>query len=251
MTNDAPNPEVNGTPLTWNQPLILAEIYPKQPGRWQNSYISVIAFCMNVADCYRVLELRSGASLDDIKVAYRRLARQFHPDMSAGDQRSQDKFIEITTAYKFLLNRMNGSEAAPWPSSPPPPAAKPAKPPRPPSEKTRAVRKAVQIQTDPSLSPLDNELKRTSYHQLQQLLKTQKFPRAIALVEGLARRLPQDLEVMQWQAIVYQQWGRQLVRERQPDKARLYLKKALQTDPHNRSLWAEVEKDFRSIERHC
>ncbi|UIE36364.1 J domain-containing protein [Leptodesmis sichuanensis] len=205
---------------------------------------------MNVADCYRVLELRSGASLDDIKVAYRRLARQFHPDMSAGDQRSQDKFIEITAAYKFLLNRINGSEADLWPSSPPP-AAKPAKPPRPVSTHTQAVRKAVQIQTDPSLSPLDNELKRTSYHQLQQLLRTQKFPRAIALVEGLARRLPQDLEVMQWQAIVYQQWGRQLVRDRQPDKARLYLKKALQTDPHNRSLWAEVEKDFRSIERHC
>lgn len=203
---------------------------------------------MNVADCYRVLELRSGASLDDIKVAYRRLARQFHPDMSAGDQRSQDKFIEITTAYKFLLNRMNGSGIDPWPSSPPSPGSKPSQPV--PGKAAKAVRKAVQIQTDPNLSALDNELKRTSYHQLQQLLRTQKFPRAIALIEGLAQRLPQDLEVTQWQAIVYQQWGRQLVRDRQPDKARLYFKKALQTDPHNRSLWAEVEKDFRSIERH-
>ncbi len=249
MTNDAPALEVNGTHLTWNQPLILAALYPKQFRRWQNSYISVIAFCMNVVDCYRVLELRSGASLDDIKVAYRRLARQFHPDMSAGDQRSQDKFIEVTTAYKFLLSRMHSSETDPWPSSSPPPGAQPAQP-RQPTEPTKAVRKAVQISTDPNLSPLDNELKRTSYHQLQQLLRTQKFPRAIALVEALARRLPKDLEVTQWQAIVYQQWGRQLVRDRQPDKARLYLKKALQTDPHNRSLWAEVEKDFRSIERH-
>lgn len=226
----------------------MAEIYPKQSRRWQNSYISVIAFCMNVADCYRVLELGSGASLDDIKGAYRRLARQFHPDMSAGDQRSQDKFIEITTAYKLLLNRVNSPGVESWSNSPPVPAAKPARPV--PEKDTKAVRKAVQIRTDPNLSDWENELKRNSYRQLQQLLKTQRFPRAIALVEGLARRLPQDSEVTQWQAIVYQQWGRQLARDRQPDKARLYLKKALQTDPYNRSLWAEVEKDFRSIEGH-
>jgi tetratricopeptide (TPR) repeat protein len=94
-------------------------------------------------------------------------------------------------------------------------------------------------------------LKASTYQQLQQLLKTQRFPRAIALVEGLARRIPQDTEVTQWQAIVYQQQGRHLLREHQPDKARLYLKKALRTDPHNRSLWAEVEKDFRSLEQLC
>jgi hypothetical protein len=39
------------------------------------------------------------------------------------------------------------------------------------------------------------------------------------------------------------------VNERQLEKARIYLKKALRTDPHNRSLWAEVERDFRRIEQ--
>jgi tetratricopeptide (TPR) repeat protein len=199
---------------------------------------------MNVADCYRVLELKSGASLEDIKGSYRRLARQCHPDMSAGDQRSRDKFIEITAAYKFLLSRVNRPSVNSWPVSSPSP-----NPPRPSAiDPSQTIPKPVRIQSNPKLSPLENELKRTSYHQLQELLKTQRFPRAIALVEGLARRLPADSEVTQWQAIVYQQWGRQLVRDRQPQKARLYLKKALQTDPHNRSLWIEVEKDFRSIE---
>jgi len=61
--------------------------------------------------------------------------------------------------------------------------------------------------------------------------------------------MSRDPEVIQWQAIVYQQWGRFLIRDCQLDKARIYLRKALQTDPHNRSLWAEVEKDFRSIEQ--
>jgi tetratricopeptide (TPR) repeat protein len=81
------------------------------------------------------------------------------------------------------------------------------------------------------------------------LLKYRRFARAIALVEGLAQRIPQDPEVRQWQAIAYQSWGRHLVNERQLDKARIYLKKALRTDPHNRSLWAEVERDFRRIEQ--
>jgi tetratricopeptide (TPR) repeat protein len=81
------------------------------------------------------------------------------------------------------------------------------------------------------------------------LLKYRRFARAIALVEGLAQRIPHDPEVRQWQAIAYSSWGRHLVNERQLEKARIYLKKALRTDPHNRSLWAEVERDFRRIEQ--
>ncbi len=201
---------------------------------------------MNLADCYRLLGLNAGASFDEIKASYRRLARKYHPDVSAGDQRAKDKFIEVTTAYKALLNTVGLSSLGKAtsntsaPVAPPPASTHPTAP---------AERKAVQIQVNPNLSPLDNQLKASSYQQLQQFLRTQRLPRAIALVEGLARRLPQDTEVMQWQAIVYQQWGRQLIRDRQLDKARIYLKKALKTDPHNRSLWAEVEKDFRSIEQ--
>jgi tetratricopeptide (TPR) repeat protein len=96
---------------------------------------------------------------------------------------------------------------------------------------------------------MDRRLKQHSYDQLQLLLKTQRFPRAIALVEGLAQRLPEDGEVRQWQAITYQRWGRQLIQTQQYDKARVYLKKALKTDPHNRALWAEVEREFQRLEK--
>lgn len=198
---------------------------------------------MNLADCYRVLGLTSEASFQDIKASYRQLARRYHPDVSGGDK-AKDKFIEITTAYKLLLTTIadatttkRSTYAAPATSQQAP--AKPAK----------SATPKVQIQITPDLSPLDRQLKLSSYQQLQQLLKAQRFPRAIALVEGLAHRLPQDPEVTQWQAIVYQQWGRHLIRERQLDRARLYLKKALSTDPHNRSLWTEIEKDFRQIEQ--
>jgi tetratricopeptide (TPR) repeat protein len=114
---------------------------------------------------------------------------------------------------------------------------------------TKVTRKETPVQKLPDLSITEQQLKWSSYQQLQQLLKNRRFPRAIALIEGLAQRLPEDPEVRQWQAIAYQRWGRQLIAEKQLEKARIYLKKALKTDPHNRSLWAEVERDFRRLEQ--
>ena len=97
------------------------------------------------------------------------------------------------------------------------------------------------------LSEVEQQLKWRSHHDLQELLKSKRFPHAIALVEGLAARLPGDPDVRGWQAISYQRWGRQLLKSGQVDKARIYLKKALKADPHNQSLWTEVEKDFHSL----
>ncbi|NES80594.1 MAG: tetratricopeptide repeat protein [Moorea sp. SIO2B7] len=100
----------------------------------------------------------------------------------------------------------------------------------------------------PPLSEYEHQLKWKSYEKLQELLKQERFASAIALADGLAQRLPKDPEVCQWQAITYQQRGRKLVNEGQLDKARRHLKKALRIDPHNRSLWTEIEQDFRRIE---
>lgn len=97
------------------------------------------------------------------------------------------------------------------------------------------------------LSVADQVLKKDAYEQLKALLGQQKFPRAIALVEGLANRLPTDLEINQWRAIVYQRWGRQLINEGQLHKARIYLKKALQVDPNNAALNAEIRQDIARL----
>ncbi len=113
-----------------------------------------------------------------------------------------------------------------------------------------------QVATTPAASPqnltdLDPEyrLKHEAYLQLKDLLKLHKFPRAIALVEGLAHRIPNDAEIIQWQAIVYQRWARQLISQGKLQKARIYLEKALRTDPHNPSLWGEVNRDFQRLEQ--
>lgn len=209
---------------------------------------------MNLADCYRLLGLKYGASTAEVKASYRRLARQYHPDVNLEDKLAQEKFIELTEAYKFLLSvvKPSGSEEV----STPPQTVTAANAPQdagvssqPPPPGTKVTRKQPSVEFNPPLSDVEKHLKWNSYEQLQQLLKYGRYARAIALVEGLSQRIPQDPEVRQWQAIAYQSWGRHLVNERQLDKARIYLKKALKTDPHNRSLWAEVERDFRRIER--
>jgi tetratricopeptide (TPR) repeat protein len=213
---------------------------------------------MNIADCYRLLGLRTGASYEEIKASYRRLARQLHPDINPNNEQAKERFIRVTDAYRFLLTVVNplSQEHAAKNSAPahPPVQPKDVKPPSEPAKATVVTpktppRPVSPVQQNFNLSITDQHLKQSSYEQLQQLFKTKRFPRAIALVEGLAQRLPEDLEVRQWQAITYQRWGHHLIQTRQFEKARVYLKKSLRTDPHNRSLWAEVERDFHRLEQ--
>jgi len=53
-------------------------------------------------DLYDVLGVSRGASSDEIRKAYRKLAKKFHPDMNPGDRKAEDKFKEITAAHEVL-----------------------------------------------------------------------------------------------------------------------------------------------------
>jgi hypothetical protein len=337
---------------------------------------------MTIAECYRLLQLSPQASLAEVKASYRRLARQYHPDVNASDRQAQEKFIQVTEAYKQLVKIVPARVVPKASPSPAPPSRQPAAPPKPsthqqpshvqapnPTPQTHKPRETVsqnqkshprqsqqpdpikrpppaespssrvrvrqpqppsasdsgvrnspvnasysnpnsaakpgtrghsgtspsgssyaragnpqadhlevghsgssgnpgtkndsaakpsaqpspvsdpQPSTPPISTPFDLKLKLASYTQLQELLKYRYFARAVALIEGLAQRLPYDAEVRQWQAITYQCWGRHLVSQRQLHKARYYFKKALHTDPHNKSLSAEVEQDVRRLEK--
>ena len=190
---------------------------------------------MDLEDYYRILGLRSGVSFADVKASYRRLVQQYHPDINPDDLKAKDKFIAVTEAYKFLQTVLLPEEINPRTSATEvqtqPAAPKPMVTPRP-----------------QNLQEIEQRLKWKTYEQLQRFLQEKRFPQAIALAEALVARLPGDGEVRQWLAIAYQIWGRALITQKQLPKARIYLKKALKTDPYNKTLWSEVQQDFQRLE---
>jgi curved DNA-binding protein len=56
----------------------------------------------NFRDYYAMLGVNKNANADDIKKAYRRLARKYHPDLNPGDKTAEARFKEITEANEVL-----------------------------------------------------------------------------------------------------------------------------------------------------
>lgn len=55
---------------------------------------------------YETLEVSKNASADEIKKAYRRLARKYHPDINK-EKGAEEKFKEINAAYEILSDEKN------------------------------------------------------------------------------------------------------------------------------------------------
>jgi hypothetical protein len=78
----------------------------------------------STADYYGILGLTSDATLADVKQAYRKLARQHHPDRNHADPGAIDRFRRITEAYEYLSahltdNGHGNGHSRPGPAAPP------------------------------------------------------------------------------------------------------------------------------------
>lgn len=62
---------------------------------------------MAFIDYYKILGIDKNASADDVKKAYRKLARKYHPDMNPNDKEAEKKFKEINEANEVLSNTEN------------------------------------------------------------------------------------------------------------------------------------------------
>ena len=56
----------------------------------------------NKRDYYEVLGINKGASQNDIKKAYRKMAKKYHPDTNSGNAEAEERFKEISEAYSVL-----------------------------------------------------------------------------------------------------------------------------------------------------
>jgi DnaJ-class molecular chaperone len=65
---------------------------------------------MEYKDYYKILGVARGASADEIKQAFRKLARKYHPDVNPGDKRAEAKFKEINEAYEVLSDPQKRSQ---------------------------------------------------------------------------------------------------------------------------------------------
>lgn len=219
---------------------------------------------MHVSECYRVLGVPRNATLDDIKVAYRRLARKYHPDVNQNDPAATDKFRLVQEAYTMLKNADKAdlskeiftkntstkttstktTERSPSAPAPSPPSKVPQ-----PQSKIKIEVKQVNNQVDPINSDPELKLKLDMLRRVQDLLKQKKYVVAIAVVEGMSERFPSSTEVIHWKAVTYHRWSNELILVGKLREAEIYLNKALNTDPKNRELTFEVKRDLERVQQ--
>jgi len=56
-------------------------------------------------DYFKILGISRNATDQEIKSAFRKLARQFHPDLHPNDEKAESKFKEINEAYEILSDK--------------------------------------------------------------------------------------------------------------------------------------------------
>ena len=63
-----------------------------------------------MTDPYAILGVARTADADEIRRAYRKLAKSLHPDANPGDKASEERFKQVTQAFKLLSDASNQNQ---------------------------------------------------------------------------------------------------------------------------------------------
>jgi tetratricopeptide (TPR) repeat protein len=196
------------------------------------------------SDPHKLLGVPPGADLETIKQAYRRLARQYHPDVAG--EAFKEQFQRVNEAYRVLCDHAHRVVQAP-PEPPPKPTSAPApvrmdvkkshgSPPAPPPA----------LKTVKLTHPQQQEFEKRAFY-LKKALKSRDWVYALSQAESLFHQFPSYPQAIHLLAITYQRRGNALILEKRPSQARAYLAKALETEPDNKALAFEIERDLQRI----
>jgi tetratricopeptide (TPR) repeat protein len=239
---------------------------------------------MHPSECFRLLGLPRTANFEEIKLAYRRLARKYHPDVNQADLGAAEKFRLVQEAYQILKdlpkdakgvvvspldrsaqnrsnqnrsdqNRTNRSTQSQSEQAAQrvrvrvevksePPRSEPQ---RSPKRTEKTAEQTTAKKTELSADP-ELKLKLDTINRVQDLLRQRKYLVAIPIVEAMRSRFPQAAEVIHWQAVVYQRQGCELLIAGRLREAEIYLNKAIAADPKNRELCFEVKRDLERLQ---
>src|SRR5215468_10112173 len=102
VAGSAPGTARGATTRGYDGAATLARVSGRGPRKHGDAATHLADDLASPADYYGILGLRSDATLADVKKAYRKLARQHHPDRNNADPGAIDRFRRITEAYEYL-----------------------------------------------------------------------------------------------------------------------------------------------------
>lgn len=94
----------------YHNPLFERTYFETQVLRYyQQLYRELLSPVHKADSAYKILGLQENASNDEIKRAYRRLAKEYHPDKNFGDKEAEENFKQIKDAYE-ILQKVHGEK---------------------------------------------------------------------------------------------------------------------------------------------
>jgi tetratricopeptide (TPR) repeat protein len=195
---------------------------------------------MHLHQCYELLGVPQNATLEEIKQAYRRLARKYHPDVNQNDPAAIDKFRMVQEAYEILKRSDNKDLSKELSSKNNSASSTPSQ------STTRSSKVKVEVnKAQPNAHPKSKvevndpdpwKTKLDMLKRVQNLLNQKKYLEAVSVAEDMSQKFSDSDLVIHWKEIAYDQWVNQLNLVSNLDEAEVCLNKALGNNPNNHKL---------------